>query len=154
MPNIVSAVLLAAQEASAIKVGLWTRTQGSRVALSPNLNCADQVWRQLLQDVRVRHRREINLAVFFGLAIESADAVLPESPLFRLEYQKAWIAHDADFANKLLDEAGLTERNRRGVRILPDGRPAQIIVDSAGDTETDVLELVVQSLSVMVHHQS
>ena len=143
--------LKAAEKRFPIKVGLWTRTQGSRVALLPNLNCTDQVWRSLLQDVRVRRalslaidRREINLAVFFGLAAESADTVLPESPLFRPEYQKAWIAHDTDLANKLLDEAGLRERNRSGVRLLPDGRPAQIIVESAGEStlEADVLDLV------------
>jgi peptide/nickel transport system substrate-binding protein len=134
-----------------LKVGLWKRTQGSRVALLPNLNSADDVWRPLLQDVRVRRalslaidRREINMAVFYGLATESADTVLPESPLFRPEYQKAWIAHDPDQANALLDEAGLKERDDDGIRILPGGRPAQIIVESSGEStlETDVLELV------------
>ena len=77
-----------------VKVSLWKRTQGSRVALLPNLNFADPVWRPLLQDVRVRRalslaidRREINMAVFYGLAKESADTVLPESRLFRPEYR-------------------------------------------------------------------
>ena len=134
-----------------VKVNLWKRTQGSRVALLPNLNCADEVWRPLLQDARVRRalslaidRREINMAVFYGLGKESADTVLPESPLFKPEYQKAWIAHDPDQANALLDEVGLTERDDDGIRFLPDGRPAQIIVESAGEStlETDVLELV------------
>jgi peptide/nickel transport system substrate-binding protein len=132
------------------KVGLWKRTQGSRVALLPNLNVGDEVWRALLQDVRVRRalslaidRSEINLAVFYGLAKESADTVLPESPLFRPEYQKAWIAHDPDRANALLDEAGLKRRDD-GIRLLPDGRAAQVIVESAGEStlETDVLELI------------
>ena len=36
-------------------------------------------------------RREINMAVFFGLGKESADTVLPESPLFKPEFAKAWI---------------------------------------------------------------
>ena len=134
-----------------VKVRLWKRTQGSRVALLPNLNCADDVWRRLFQDARVRRalslaidRREINKAVFYGLASESADTVLPESPLFKPEYRDAWTAHDPDHANALLDEAGLKERNRHRVRILPDGRPAQIIVESAGEStlETDVLELI------------
>ena len=134
-----------------VKVTLWKRTQGSRVALLPNLNCADDVWRPLFQDARVRRalslaidRSEINKAVFYGLASESADTVLPESPLYKPEYRDAWIAHDPDQANALLDAAGLKERNRGGIRILPDGRPVQIIVESAGEStlETDVLELI------------
>jgi peptide/nickel transport system substrate-binding protein len=134
-----------------VKVGLWKRTQGSRIALLPNLNVGDDVWRKVLQDVRVRRalslaidRREINLAVFYGLAKESADTVLPESPLFKEEYQHAWIAHDPVKANQLLDEAGLAERGDDGVRLLPDGRPAQVVVETAGEStlETDVLELV------------
>jgi peptide/nickel transport system substrate-binding protein len=132
-------------------VNLWKRTQGARLALLPNLNVGDEVWRPLLQDVRVRRalslaidRREINLAVFYGLAKESADTVLPESPLFRPEYQNAWIAHDPAQANALLDAAGLADRDDDGFRILPDGRSAQIIVESAGEDtlETDVLELI------------
>ena len=139
-----------------VKVRLWKRTQGSRLALLPNLNYADEVWRTLLQDVRVRRalslaidRREINMAVFYGLAKESADTVLPESPLYKPEYRKAWIAHDPDLANALLDEAGLKERDDDGMRLLPDGRPAQIIVESAGEStlETDVLELITEHWS-------
>lgn len=134
-----------------LRVNLWKRIQCSQVALLPNLNTKDPVWGPLLQDVRVRRalslaidRREINMAVFYGLAEESSDTVLPESPLFRPEYKEAWIAHDPDQANRLLDEAGLSQRDDDGIRILPDGRRAQIIVESAGEStlETDVLELV------------
>jgi len=97
-----------------VKVLLWKKTQGSRLALLPNLNCSDTVWRSLLQDVRVRRalslaidRTEINKAVFYGLTKESADTVLPDSPLFRPEFANAWVAHDPAQANALLDEAGL-----------------------------------------------
>lgn len=134
-----------------VKVSLWKRTQGSRVALLPNLNCSDALWRDLLRDVRMRRalslaidRREINLAAFYGLARESADTVLPESPLYRESLAKAWSAHDPAEANRLLDALGLTERNDDGIRLLPDGRKAEIIVETAGEStlETDVLELV------------
>ena len=90
-----------AEKRHPIKVNLWQRTQGSRVALLPNLNYEDPAWRKLLQDARFRRalslaidRREINLAVFFGLGKESADTVLAASPLYRKEYAEAWIAHD------------------------------------------------------------
>jgi peptide/nickel transport system substrate-binding protein len=134
-----------------VKVSLWTKTQGSLVALLPNLNSADDVWRKLFQDVRVRRalsiaidRTEINKAVFYGLAAESADAILPESPLFKPEYKTAWSQHDPELANKLLDEAGLAEPRRR--RLPPAaGRPhgADHRRDRRRSTlETDVLELV------------
>ncbi|TGV62057.1 ABC transporter substrate-binding protein, partial [Mesorhizobium sp. M00.F.Ca.ET.149.01.1.1] len=57
---------------------------------------------------------------------------------------KAWVAHDPDQANALLDEVGLQRRDDDGLRILPDGRPAQVIVETAGEStlETDALELI------------
>jgi peptide/nickel transport system substrate-binding protein len=134
-----------------INVLLWKRTLGSRVALVPNLNCGDEGWRKVLRDVRVRramslalNRTEINKAVFYGLGQESANTVLPESPLFKPEYAKAWAAFDPDQANRLLDEAGLDKRDDEGLRLLPDGRSAHIVVESAGEStlETDVLELI------------
>ncbi|BCH55578.1 peptide ABC transporter substrate-binding protein [Agrobacterium vitis] len=134
-----------------IKVDLWKRTQGARIALMPNLNCKDLVWRQVLLDVRVRralslaiNREEINKAVFFGLAQASANAILPESPLFKPEYRDAWAGFDPDQANALLDEAGLVRPDRHGLRLLPDGREAVLIVESTGESsfDSDVLELI------------
>ncbi|MFP5076942.1 ABC transporter substrate-binding protein [Rhizobium sp. YIM 134829] len=134
-----------------VKVSLWKRTQGSRVALLPNLNYGDAEWVKLLRDVRFRralslaiNRREINMVAFYGLGRESADTVLPESQLFKPEYAAAWSAFDPDQANRLLDELGLTERDGDDMRLLPDGRVARIVVETAGEStlETDVLELV------------
>ncbi|QPC87920.1 ABC transporter substrate-binding protein [Mesorhizobium sp. NBSH29] len=140
-----------AEKRHPISVKLWKRTQGSRLALLPNLNTSDPVWRDLMRDVRMRralslaiNRREINKAVFYGLGTESADTVLPESPLYKPEFANAWIAYDPEQANTLLDAVGLDKRNDDGIRLLPDGRPAQIIVETAGEStdETDVLELI------------
>ena len=36
---------------------------------------------------------------------------------------------DPKLANKLLDEVGLNKRGSDGIRLLPDGRPATIVVD-------------------------
>jgi peptide/nickel transport system substrate-binding protein len=134
-----------------VKVHLWKRTQGARLALLPNMNCADPTWTPLLRDVRVRRalsvaidRREINLALFYGLGKESADTVLPESKLFRPEYANAWSQFDPQLANELLDAAGMANRDDEGMRLMPDGEVAQIIVETAGEStlETDLLELV------------
>lgn len=134
-----------------IKVSLWRQTRGSSVALFPNLNCRDDVWRGLFQDVRMRramslaiNRREINQVICYGLAKESADTILPESPLHKPEYTSAWASYDPDQANALLDEIGLQKRGANGIRYIPDGRQANITIESAGEStlETDVLELI------------
>jgi peptide/nickel transport system substrate-binding protein len=140
-----------AEHRHSFQVKLWKQARGSRIALLPNLNHQDETWRNILQDVRFRRalslaidRHEINMAVFFGLAQQSADTLLPESPLYRPEYAAAWSLYDPKRANALLDEMGLTQRDSEDIRLLPDGRQAQIIVESAGEStlETDVLELV------------
>ena len=72
-------------------------------------------WRR---DVRFRralsmaiNRHEINQVVFFGLAIEGNNTVLPKCPLFKPEYQTEWSQFDLDQANALLDEMGLTSQS-------------------------------------------
>lgn len=140
-----------AEQRYPLKVDLWKRTQGSRMALFPNLNCKDEGWRNLFRDVRFRramslaiNRGEINKAVFYGLATESSNSILPDSPLFKPEYQKAWAAFDPDQANRLLDEIGLAMDDSEGLRRLPDGRLAKIIIEITGEStfETDALELI------------
>jgi len=130
---------------------LWRSVKGAQVALMPNLNVNDPVWVELVRDVRFRRalslgidRRLINQVIYFGLAIEGNNTVLPGSPLFRPEYRTKWSQYDPKRANRLLDEIGLTKRDGEGFRLLKDGRRAEIIVETAGeDTEqVDVLELV------------
>lgn len=132
-------------------VRLWRTGTGAQLALYPNLNAKDPAWRQIVRDVRFRralslaiNRHEIDKVVYFGLGIEGNNTVLPESPLFKPEYQKAWATFDLKRANALLDEMGLTRRNDRGIRLLPDGRPMEIVVETAGATseQTDALQLI------------
>lgn len=139
------------QDRSGFKTLLWRIGKGSHMTLYPNLNALDAEWHKLFRDVRVRRalslaidRSEINQVIYFGMALESQNTVLPQSPLFKPEYQTAWAAFDLKQANALLDEAGLTERNNAGLRLLPDGRPMELIVETAGESteQTDVLALV------------
>jgi len=129
---------------------LWRPGKGSHFALFPNLNVNDPVWRALLRDVRFRRalslaidRSLVNQVLYFGLAIESNNTVLPQSPLFREAYRDRWARYDRKQAARLLDEIGL-KRGKDGVRRLPDGRPLEIIVETAGESseQTDVLELI------------
>ena len=131
---------------------LWQTARGAHLALYPNLNVSDPVWRALFRDVRFRralslgiNRHDINQTFYFGLAMGGNNTVLPGSPLYEEEYRYAWAKHDAAAANRLLDEVGLPLRG--GVRRLPDGRPLDLIIESAGEgtEETDVMQLVIEN---------
>jgi peptide/nickel transport system substrate-binding protein len=132
-------------------VRLWDTAPGSQLALYPNLNVNDPMWRTLMRDVRFRHalslainRHEINQVIYYGLAVEGQNTVLPKSPLYKREYRTAWAQFDVRAANRLLDELGLTQRNSEGIRLLADGRPLEIIVENSGESteQADVLELI------------
>ena len=147
------------------KVRLWQNAIGSFVALSPNFNTLDPVWRGLVRDVRFRralslgiNRHDINQCIFFGLASESANTVLPSSPLFKPEYAASYVRYDPEAANALLDALGLSARDWEGFRKLPDGRRAELIVETAGESseENDILELVASDyhklgLRIVIH---
>jgi peptide/nickel transport system substrate-binding protein len=121
------------------------------VALFPDLNVTDPVLRELFRNVDFRRalsvaidRDDINDTIFYGVATPSNNTVLPESELFREEYQTKWTQYDPELANQLLDGIGLTERGPDGIRLLSDGRPLQIVVETAGEEteQTDILELI------------
>ncbi len=139
------------EERNNYTVHLWQTAKGAHIALFPNLNTTDPEWRKLFRNTDFRralsmatNRHEINQVIYFGLAYEGNNSPLPQSSLFNEEYAKRWTDFDLIAANRILDDLGLTQRNNRGVRLLPDGRPMEIIVETAGeDTEqADVLELV------------
>jgi peptide/nickel transport system substrate-binding protein len=124
------------------KTRLWQTGVASQIAIYPNLNFADDVWREVLRDVRVRRalslgidRDTINKALYFKLAKPGSMTVLPTSPFFEQENRDAWAAYDPKTANALLDEAGLTNRDANGIRLLPDGRPMEVVIETAGERQ-------------------
>ena len=143
-----------AEKRQNFNVYLWKRADGASLALYPNLNAADLVWRSLLRDKRVRqamsvaiNRKDINNVIFYGLAKEGANTLIEGSPMFDAAFQKAYAGFDQALANRLLDEAGLNKRDWDGVRLLPDGRRAEITIETAGESteETDSIELIVEN---------
>jgi peptide/nickel transport system substrate-binding protein len=151
------------QEHSRLLTYLWQTAQGAHLAIYPNLNATDQTWRQVFRDVRFRRalslaidRDEINQIMYFGLARGGNNTVLPQSPLYKPEYRDEWAQFDLAKANALLDEIGLTKRSADGLRLLPDGRPMDLVIETAGEEseQTDILELIQESwlkLGVRIH---
>ncbi len=121
---------------------LWANGAASQIAIYPNLNFNDPTWQSVIRDVRFRRalslsidRRMINRALYFGLAREGGMTVLERSPLFEEAHLASWAAYDPAMANELLDEMGLTGRDSRGVRLLPDGRPMEFVIETAGERQ-------------------
>src|SRR3954467_6538089 len=120
---------------------LWPYARGSELALYPNLNASDPGWRALNRDLRYRRalslgidRKTLNNALLFGLGTEGNNTIVAESPLFSPEFRTTNAAYDPGAASRLLDEIGLTKRNGAGIRLLPDGRELEIIVETDGET--------------------
>jgi peptide/nickel transport system substrate-binding protein len=142
--------LKASEERNHYKVWLWRTGPGSQLALYPNLNANDDVWRGLVRDLRFRRalslavdRHEINQVIYFGLAIEGQNTLLPQSPLYEPRFRSAWARFDPNEANRLLDLIGLA-KGSDGFRQLPDGRPLEVVVENSGESteQSDVLELI------------
>jgi len=144
-------VLKRASKDAGYRVELWRSGAASEIAIYPNLNYPDAVWQELFRDARFRRalslavsRKAINKVLYFGLAEERAVAALEESPFFNEAHATAYAELDLDEANRLLDEIGLDRRNAAGIRLLHDGRPAEIVIETAGERreEQDALELI------------
>lgn len=139
------------EKRSNFTVRRWLASRGSQMALYPNLNVKDKVWRAVVRKADFRralslsiNRHDINLVVYYGLATEGNNTILPQSPLYKKKYSDKWAAYNPQKANELLDGLGLDQRNKDGIRLLPDGREVFIIVETAGEDsgQTDVLELI------------
>ena len=128
----------------------WETAMGAEMALYPNLNYDDPAYRELLRDVRFRRalslaidRELINEVVYFGDAREQNNTVLPRSRLYDKEYAQSWARYHPKEAARLLDEIGLTDYSG-GIRLLPDGRKLEVIVETSGEDpqQVDILELI------------
>ncbi|MFC3614417.1 ABC transporter substrate-binding protein [Lutimaribacter marinistellae] len=135
-------ILKKGEAAGNYKTYLWETGVASQIAIYPNLNYEDDAWRELLRDVRVRRalslavdRNTINQALYFKLAKPGSMAVLPASEFYNEENTAAWADYDIEQANALLDAAGLDQRDKNGIRLLPDGRPMELIVETAGERQ-------------------
>ena len=145
------AVLKQGEQRNDFKVRLWSSARGSEVALFPNLNAEDEAWRELMRKTEFRralslaiNRDEVSQVIYFGLAEGAQDTVLPASPLFEPAFAEAWTQYDLAEANRLLDGLGLERAGADGRRHFPDGQSLDLVIETAGEdqTQVDVLQLV------------
>ncbi|WP_193371360.1 ABC transporter substrate-binding protein [Pelagibius marinus] len=145
------AVLKQAEKEGRIKLRLWPIGRGSQLALYPNLNAAAPGWRDVLREARFRRalslatdRDELNQVLYQGTALPGANTLLPGSPLYKEDYRSAWASYDPEQANQLLDGLGMTWKDPDGIRHLPDGRRADMVIETAeaDPAEADALEII------------
>lgn len=151
MPDIPS--LKEGEKVHHYRTNLWPVARGSEIALYPNLTTLDPVWRALNRDIRYRHalslavdRRTLNNTLLFGLGTEGNDTIIADSQLFSPELRTLNAAYDPAKASRLLDEAGLGRRDGSGMRLMADGRPLEIVVESDGEAAQilDALTLIAE----------
>ncbi len=123
------------QEEGNYRVLLWPTDFGSEFGLFLNQNVEDEVLRKVIRDVQFRRalslaidREAINQTCFLGLGVPRQATVVSASPLYKEEYAKAYTQYDLQRANTLLDEIGLTERDKDGFRLRPDGKTLSLII--------------------------
>lgn len=135
-------------------VDIWSNGAASEIALFPNQNYEDPAFRDLFRTADFRRalslgvdRRAINKSIYYGLAKERGMVPLDLSPFFDLEQAERWATYDPDRASAMLDALGLDKRGSDDIRLLPDGRSLELVVESAGErgAESDALELVAES---------
>lgn len=143
-------VLKRGEATKGYRTRLWPQANASAIALYPNLTAKDRTLRALFRDRRFREalslgvdRTLVSRVLYFGLAEPSANIILDRAPLFE-EGLEGITDYDPARANALLDEMGLVERDSGGVRLMPDGRPLELIAETSGENqiEIDALELI------------
>ena len=114
------AILKHGEKTAGYKTLLWPISKASNLALYPNLNTNDPVWRKLLRSTQFRcalsvgiDRKLVNKTLFLGLGLETGNSVLKQSPLYNASLSAKWAKYDPELANKILDELGLDKRDFR-----------------------------------------
>jgi len=106
------------------EVGIGAGHEGFQINQAPK----DARLRPLFQDRRFRiavslaqNREEMNDIVYDGRATPRQYSPIESSPQYYPKLSNAYIEHNPDEANRLLDEIGLTERDAEGFRLWNDG---------------------------------
>ena len=145
-------VLLDGQERGDYSLYNLTSVFANKWALAFNLTTTvDDLKREIFnnRDFRVAmshaiDRQKIIDTVYFGLSTPAQVSVPASSEFYNEQLATQYTEFDPETANRLLDEAGLDQRDGEGYRLDPEGRPfvLSVLVMSANQEWIDVLELV------------
>ena len=123
------------------KVLVLTGLFGGMHTYHINQNHEEPVLAEVLRDLRFRRalslaidRDEMNETLYNGMGAPRQVTVNPDVSYYKSEWgeEHPYARHDPDQANRLLDEMGLTERDRDGFRKLSNGKTINLPVVSYG----------------------
>ena len=134
------------------------RRVASQIAIYPNLNYSDEVWRNVLRDVRVR--RALSLASIATPSIRPCisnwrkpDGDVRPAGLALLQRGKRQSlgAHSTpdQWPMRCWMRPGWTSATSSGIRLLPDGRPMELVIETAGERQEveNALQIVTDTLA-------
>ena len=119
------------------RVFLFDNTRGGDVGMSLNLTHKDPVLRKIFNDVKFRqalsmaiNRKQINDVRAFGKGLIRQATIPPSVSFYEAWMGDYFIEYSVDKANALLDEIGLKWDAAKKVRLRPDGKPLEIVMET------------------------
>ena len=119
------------------KVYLFDNTRGGDVGIGLNLTHKDPVLRQIFNDIRFRqamslaiNRKQVNDVRAFGKGLIRQATIPPSVSFYEKWMGDYYIEYSPEKANALLDEMGLKWDAAKKVRMRPDGKPLEIIMET------------------------
>jgi len=142
-------LLMENRQKGGYRVLLWTPGTGAEVLICLNQTVQDEVLKKLFRDKRFRfalslaiNREEINQLFFLGLGKPRQASLISSSPYYSKEWEEAYAEYNPKRANALLDELGLTNRDRDGFRLRPDGKTLSLTILASTTTQIGPLEAI------------
>jgi peptide/nickel transport system substrate-binding protein len=137
---------------------VYVGTSANHLALQLNLTTKNERLREFFnqRDVRIAisqaiNREDINELIYDGLATARQYSPLSTSPQYYEKLSNAYIEHDVEQANSLLDGAGYSEKNADGFRVWPGTtEEISIIIEGTatpGSADEDAVQQVTQQLA-------
>lgn len=131
------------------------RVDAPWISLYMNQSHADPVIRKLMQDINFRaalsmaiNRPEMNKALMAGEGKYFQPCGISPDPYWESSFGHTFTKYDANKANQLLDQAGLTQKDSQGNRLRPDGKPLSLIITTfpyeTGANAVDAYQYVVR----------
>jgi len=125
------------------------------MAMFFNYDTVDEDQRELMRNVDFRRafslaidRDEIGRVMFFDLLEPSGWTFSPNSAYYEEEVGKLYSEYDPERAKELLDEAGIVDTDRDGIREFSNGKDVELIVDVAiHDLYNPIVEMVAENLA-------
>lgn len=132
----------------------WISSYSGGAVAYFNLETKNPVLKKLFQDKRFRialslaiNRNEINELVFRGVGNPQQPYGVPGSDYYVPEIAQRYAQYNPKEANRLLDQMGLTKRDKDGYRLGPDGKPVTITIEvrtGVSQEQIDTAELFVK----------